>query len=281
MLIVGVAAVECRASAFVRGAYYRLGEDDPGAVAGGAGNDPTHDSFGDKLDLTRVGTTQYSGNVPAGWPDSKLSMAFNNFHGGPTVPGYYARATSLSMVEQGYAIEAWVNQAPPFDGPVTGGAAASPADSHLVAYNGDPDSNGFGLYEHAGNYVARLGTSETVLGPAGFGQWHHLAFIQTFANSSFYYDGKLVSSSDKGPAPLAASGGFFIGGRTANADLFDGWIDEVRYQSFNPIAAGGFDPTSFLIVPAPGSLALAGVAFAGFLLHRRRPHHAPLRTVMP
>ncbi len=29
--------------------------------------------------------------------------------------------------------------------------------------------------------------------------------------------------------------------------LFNGWIDEVRYQSFNPLSAGAFNPTAFLI----------------------------------
>jgi hypothetical protein len=29
--------------------------------------------------------------------------------------------------------------------------------------------------------------------------------------------------------------------------LFNGWMDEVRYQSFNPLAAGAFEPTAFLI----------------------------------
>ena len=48
------------ASAIVRGAYYRLGDDGPGAAAGAIGNDPTKDSFGDKLDVTRFGTPDCS-----------------------------------------------------------------------------------------------------------------------------------------------------------------------------------------------------------------------------
>jgi hypothetical protein len=55
---------------------------------------------------------------------------------------------------------------------------------------------------------------------------------------------------------------------------FNGWIDEVRYQSFNPIAAGPFDPTAFLISPAPEPTALALLTLGGATLFRRR-RHAP------
>ena len=46
-LCVFVAASECRGSAFVRGAHYRLGDDDPGAAHWVLGNPQTRDSLGD------------------------------------------------------------------------------------------------------------------------------------------------------------------------------------------------------------------------------------------
>ena len=58
---------------------------------------------------------------------------------------------------------------------------------------------------------------------------------------------------------------------------FNGWIDEVRYQTFNPIAAGAFEPTAFLITPEPGAAALLGLASLAFLRRRGResnPHHS-------
>src|SRR5436309_12187447 len=54
--------------------YYRLGEDDPGAAAGQAGNQTTVDASGGRLDLDRSGTPHYSADTdPAG---GTLSMSF-------------------------------------------------------------------------------------------------------------------------------------------------------------------------------------------------------------
>jgi hypothetical protein len=257
----GLGVSTCRASAFVRGAYYRLGEADAGAAAGSVGRDPTVDSFTDHLDLGRFGSPVYSADVPARGPaGDKLSMQFPNAAGGGA---FYGRATSASMVEQGYALEAWAK------------AASAGAPASLIAYNGDPASNGFGLFEDGGNYVARIGTFERVLGPADPGAWHHLAYVFSLGSSSYYYDGKAVAgpiSTD--PVPTTAAGGFWVGGQSLGASTtafpFDGLVDEVRYQSYNPIAAGAFDPTDFLIsAPEPGSLWIVVAAAAPMLLRRR------------
>ena len=266
LVIVLSSKIVC-ASAFVRGAYYRLGDDDPGAAAGATGNNPTFDSFSDHLDLSRFGAPQYSSSVPFNGPSpNKLSMAFANFGlGGPATAGYYGRSTPLGMFEQGYALEAWVKTPtiPVIDpGP----------DAELIAYNGDPTANGFGFYREVGKYVARIGTFEQVLGAAGDGLWHHLAYVRTFNDESYYFDGKLVKDTTSDPLPTPATGGFWLAGRstsTGSTDLFNGWIDEVRYQSFNPLAAGAFEPTNFLItVPEPSSLGL--VFLVAVLQFRRR-----------
>jgi hypothetical protein len=264
------------ASAFVRGGYYRLGEDDPGAVAGQIGNDPTRDSFADQLHLARIQSPRYSADVPPGGPfGSRLSMSFaNSSLGGPGVPGYYGRTDSLEMVSGGFALEAWVNNA----GDVFVGPGVDPlAPNRLVAYNGDPNANGFGLFVSNDRYVARIGGAGGViqrdLGPADLLTWHHIAYIHSLGTSSYYYDGKLVGESTTDPVPLAASGGFWIGGnahplKDPGEHLFNGWIDEVRYQSFNPLAAGSFNPTNFLITPEPsaGTILVA----AALLAIRRR-----------
>jgi len=256
------------ANAFVRGAYYRLGDDDPGAVAGAVGNDPTFDSFSDHLDLSRFGSPHYAADVPPNGPiPNKLSMAFANISlGGPGVVGYYGRTPPLNMIEEGYALEAWVKapSSPAVDPGPTG---------QLIAYNGDPTANGFGFYRDAASYVARIGAFEQILGPATDNAWHHLAYIRSFSNESYYFDGKLVRDTTSDPIPTPATNSFWLGGRstvTGNADLFNGWIDEVRYQSFNPAAAGAFDPTGFLIsVPEPGTLSILIVA-TSILCNRRR-----------
>jgi len=182
-------------------------------------------------------------------------MAFANIGlGGPAFPGSYGRATALPTVEQGLALEAWVKA-----GPTNLDVPATPRNE-LLAYNGDPATGGFGLFLHNGNYVARLGPAfERTLGPADVGAWHHLAYVFSLGSSSYYFDGKRVSESTTDPAPTVASAdGFWLGARpdaasSAGATLyaFNGWLDEVRFQSFNPIAAGAFDPAQFLVVPEP------------------------------
>jgi Concanavalin A-like lectin/glucanases superfamily len=268
LFLLALVAPHARANAFVKGAYYRLGDDDPGAAAGNTGNDPTRDSFADQLHLARVQSPRYSADVPPFGPiPNKLSMSFANISlGGPAVPGYYGRTTSLDMVSGGVALETWVkNGGFQRVGPVE--------DDWLIAYNGQPNTNGFGFFLFGGQYVARIpGVGDRVLGIADQSAWHHLAYVYAVGTSSYYFDGKLVSQSTKDAAPLTATGGFWVGGHSApGADpgefLFNGWIDEVRYQSFNPLAAGAFEPTSFLITPEPNTLAL--LLILGVLRRRR------------
>src|SRR3954452_22653098 len=85
------AAPTCLASALVGGAYYQLGDADPGAVAGQPGNGITQDSLSGDQDLTRLDTPKYSSEVPARGPaGDKLSMQFANIGlGGPAFPGSY------------------------------------------------------------------------------------------------------------------------------------------------------------------------------------------------
>jgi MYXO-CTERM domain-containing protein len=264
-------ASRCRASAIVQGAYYQLGDADPAAAPGALANNPTVDSFINHLDLTRFGSPHYAADVPARGPSGdKLSMQFaNGGLGGPAILGFYGRSDSLAMVQQGYALEAWVKAGPANLNIATGNPAMS-----LIAYNGDPSTNGFGLVQDGTKYVVDVAGTLHALGSAEVGAWHHVAYVQSLGTSSYYYDGQLVGQSTTDPIPTSALGGFWIGGHgsaTAPLDLFNGGVDEVRYQSFNPLAAGAIDPTAFLITPAvpePSLTALAG--FAALAALRRR-----------
>jgi hypothetical protein len=91
----------------------------------------------------------------------------------------------------------------------------------------------------------------------------------------YYYDGKLVFETTGDPLPVAGSGGFWLGGMgkipsESGSFLFNGWIDEVRYQSFNPLAAGAFDPTAFLIrpIPEPSTACLVACGVVCLLANR-------------
>jgi hypothetical protein len=130
--------------------------------------------------------------------------------------------------------------------------------------------------EIGNQYVVKVGNNAPhVLGPSSTTAFHHLAYVQTLGTASYYYDGKLVGTSptDSAPAPVLAFsvGGF--GDASSASYLFHGWIDEVRYQSFNPLAAGAFEPTNFLIVvPEPGVWGAGAVAGIIYLQARRRRH---------
>jgi hypothetical protein len=272
-----VAAPACLASAFVGGAYYQLGDADPGAVAGQPGNSITQDSFSGDLDLSRIDTPKYSADVPARGPaGDKLSMQFANIGlGGPAFPGSYGRVPPLDASQGGIVLEAWAKM-----GPSNLDLRALEPDLHIVAAN-----PGLGLYANGSDYVIRIGGVELKLGPAEVGAWHHLGYVRTLNVHSYYYDGNLVGSLVQDPPAAPSFGGFWVGGMSgapmangAGAALegptvlgFNGWIDEVRYQTFNPIAAGVFDPTAFLISPVPEPTAVAAfmALAAGGILRRR------------
>src|SRR4029078_1459401 len=80
-------------------AWYRLGDDDPGAAPGGLGNTYTLDHTLNHLDLLRDGGPRYSADVPLNsMASDKLSMTFLNFTGPLEIPqpgpSYYSRVQS-------------------------------------------------------------------------------------------------------------------------------------------------------------------------------------------
>jgi hypothetical protein len=274
-IAVGALASFAHANAAIRGAYYRLGDADPGATPGVIGNDPTVDSFSDALHLSRFGLPRYSSFVPPLGPfDTKLSMAFaNGGLGGPAFPGFYGRTTAIPIIEQGMALEAWVNIPDPR---LRGPSPAPSPDPRLIAYDGNPAADGFGLFQNGDSYVARVGTFERTLGPAEIGVWHHLAYVNSLGTASYFYDGRLVAESKTDPVPTAPTSGFWIGGQSTGLNdegqfLFNGWVDEVRYQSFNPLSASGAALDAFLItVPEPAGGCSLVCALALLLTTRRR-----------
>src|SRR3954451_14413073 len=72
-------------------AWYRLGDDDPGAAAGNVGNPLTLDHTANHLDLSRAGGPPYPDDVPnnvaaTATSTDKLSMKFFNFTGPLDIP---------------------------------------------------------------------------------------------------------------------------------------------------------------------------------------------------
>ena len=228
-------------------AYYRLGDDDPGAHPLMLGQDPTLDSGPSKLNLSRFGSPHYSDDVAksaAIGTGSLLSMRFD----AQTLDAYY-RLGPVTKLTDDVGIEAWVK---------TTADPTAPGQS-VVAYNGMPGADGFGLLRVAGPtpfgglesaYVGKLGNTTIGFSAVPAGQWVDLALVRAGGQTTFYVDGQPDGTTTL-PAS-AATQTFTIGASycalclrpVPTADYLNGLVDEVRVFSF---PSGEFKPASDLL----------------------------------
>jgi hypothetical protein len=297
-----VSAVPAARAAVTVEAYYRLGDADPGAVAGNLADNPTVDSTTNRLDLTRRGTPTYSSDVPANFPTAaaaaadKLSVFFNNnplsAGPGPIANDGFSRPVPVSLPSYNWGIEAWVK---PAAANIPDPTAAGP-DYSLIAYNGRYFSSsawgtasGLGLFQKGSNYVVRIGTAEKVLAPVTPGKWTHLVFLRYAAANTFYVDGTLQTDTSAAAQtmPVFSDGYLAIGSfptgllTPTGATAFDvatngfyGNVDEVRFFTFNPTGPGAFDPSADLLyaapAPEPATTTLAATALLPLATRRRQ-----------
>ena len=242
-LVFAFAAVSSDVNANTTLDLYHFGEaDSPAAVAGGVGDATTVDSGRGGHNLSRFNSPTYSSSVAA--PGSTLSMAFN-----PTTNLEDYDAANPTTAATNIGIDAWIF---PTLGNVTEG----------IAYNGNPGSSGYGLYEAGSGLgftvpsgfatiIALVGgvdfTSPTVPSVnVPLNQWSHVTQILEDGNNELFLNGVLVASH----ADIA---------RTPDTDFeighgFSGNVDEVQIFS----------------TPEPASISLIGLAGLRFLARRRR-----------
>lgn len=198
---------------------YHLGEADPGAAAGNTGEATTIDSGPGAHNLTRFNSPKYSSNVGA--PGSIVSMAFNT---SPDLEDYDGPNQTTATTNIG--IDAWIY-------PTVGGVTAG------IAYNGNPGSSGYGLYEAGSDLgfttpagdatiIALVGgvdfsnpTVPSVIVPLN--TWSEVTQVLANGNNELFLNGILVASH----ADIA---------RTPDTDFelghgFTGNIDEVSIFS--------------------------------------------------
>lgn len=241
-LLAGVVAVD----------WYKLGEADPGAVAGNTGNATTIDSVGMTNNLSRAGSPTYSADTAALSLGSTLSMQFNG-----STEGYYSSTADSPGLTTNVGIEAWVE------------AANTTNPFAIIAYNGG--ANGYGFFQEYGNlYWLEQGRADGVMTAITAGQWVHLGMVfDSLGHMTAYVNGVAVATDSAGT--LAPSPGFDIGagGTFASpAAVFDGNVDQVRVFTFS----GAFNPSDFLIgtVPEPSTFVLLGLGAAGMVVAARR-----------
>jgi len=197
-------------------AHYRLGENDPSAVAGNVGDNPTVDLVGG-LNLVRTDTPTYSADVPP--IASTVAMHFDG-----TDDRYSVSGTVATTLTDNFGLEAWVKS----DGNTTGNA--------LIGYNGDTSFGGWGLFRSNASYAVLFGGvtffGSSPLTPA----WTELAIVRNGGVSIFYVNGVANDATTLAPNTPTTSffGGVMIGGNNNGKETFDGTIDEVRIFSFQP-----------------------------------------------
>ncbi len=223
--------------------YYRMGENDPGATAGGS-SFTMFDSAGTN-DLSVTGTAVYSTNVsPVAALLDGSSLSLNL--GGES----YGTNQNISPVANDFCLEAWVYMTNIYNNPV-------------IIYYGDPGANGWGIglinRQWYGLYGGVWFFSDGV--NAALNQWTHVALVCNAGTSTIYVNG--VPSGSCNCTPNPPSGTFVVGGGSAPVGgyLFDGLIDEVRLSTFPD---GEFTTNSLLLnTPIAPTIAVAPVVTVG------------------
>jgi len=200
---------------------WRLGDDDPGAANGGAGNANTLAYIGN-VDPARtaIGPT-YTNLTPSS--ASTLALLFSG-------AGCYGDVPSVNVTNN-FGIELWVKP-------------SNTAGIKTLVYNGNSTANGWGLKQVNAGYTAEFGgvAAFGVITAATAGKWDHFAMVRNNGTIYWYLNGAQVGFT---PAtPNAPAGEFMIGGDSILGDeMFAGAIDHVRFFTFT---AGAFNPATYL-----------------------------------
>jgi hypothetical protein len=237
--------------------YYRLGEADPGAVAGNTGNPTTTDSSGAGMNLTYwTGTQNYSSSVAASaaaTTGSSLSMDFagNGF--------YLTQANCLTAATDNFGIEGWFN--------------ADYIAQMGLCCNGDGlGPAGWGLYLLGGTvqgYYCQAALFDSGFAPTP-GEWFYAALVRDNGITKMYVNNAneiAVANNTIAPYSAAAAPQFSLG--VVSYDAFVGLADEVRVFTFAP---GAFNASRDLLIaiPEPSTLALVALGLFGLTAYAWR-----------
>ena len=219
----------CRAHASVTNiAWYRLGENDPGATSGVTATN-TANLLGFNP-LKPIGNPRYTNAVSPGAANGLGSTLAVHFSG---TNQCFTNAL-VSIATDNFGVEAWVRP-----NTTNGG-------SYFIAQNGIIGLGAWDIRQGGGSYfgvlaptngASSLGDGTAIASP---GVWAHVAMVRNNGTNRFYFNG-----TPNGPATTNAPGPpvghFTIGGNFGsnvlgllNNSFFNGTIDEVRVFTFVP-----------------------------------------------
>jgi hypothetical protein len=205
--------------------YWRMGENDPGAIPG-VSTFSTADPFGGRT-MTMTGSPIYDASVSAtasARVGSALSLSFG--------AGSYGTNAVIPGLTNNFGIELWVR---PNATNVT----------QCLAFNGNSAANGWGLYLYQGKYQGLFGGLAFLTGPDAVpGVWTHLALVRNNGLTTLYVNG--VPSATSSLTPGVPTGRFALATQpqTLNTEFFAGALDEVRVFTFAP---GAFSTNDLLL----------------------------------
>ncbi len=212
-------------------AWYRLGDDDPGAASGQAVNTTTIDFLGGNS-LRRIGAARYTNDVfpSAERIGSQVAVVFGG-------TGFYTNAGAATAAQDNFGLEAWVKVLNTNNG------------VYVIAHNGNPGANGWGLGLQVTNpplggpqlsFFGEFGGSAIRIGStSGRALAAHLALVRDGGATRLYLNGTAAGTVST-LTPTAPTGAFQIAGIPS----FPGIIDEVRVFTFAP---GQFSVNDLLI----------------------------------
>lgn len=225
----------------VSSAYWRLGDQDPGAL-GNPRTTTTVNALGSPLRLFPAAS--YTNT-----PITALAQGLGQSVGMRFVPGEYAVNEPFPHTDN-FGLELWVRP------DATDG-------SRCVVYNGATDGNGWGFFLINGRYQVLLG-NRLLFGdaPAVVGEWTHLALVRNSGTNTFFVNG--VANSSNLTEPYPPSLGFALAAPPQNptVEFFAGTLDEVRVFTFSP---GAFEPADLLFFRNPQSPTALTLASPGVL----------------
>ena len=194
--------------------YFRMGEADLGATAGGTSTN-TFDSVGTNV-LMLTGAPVYSTDTPTN-QSSSLSLNF----GSGTASG---SCSLLPALTDNFGFEVWVK-------PTTN------SGPYFILYNGNGGSSGWGVLQNGGVYQVLFGgVVAFASGSVTLNQWTHLALVRDSGVATFYVNG--AASGTNTSAPAMPVGNFAVNGG------WSGSIDEMRLFAF---PAGTFTMGNLLL----------------------------------